>query len=463
MSSKNEQDVAIKDSPAALVIGGGIAGMQAALDIADAGFKVYLVEREPTIGGHMAQLDKTFPTLDCSSCILTPKMVDVGRHSNIELLTYSEVVDFQGQVGDFWAKVKKKPRYVHEELCTGCGLCVEACVWKKIPSEFNVGVDMRSAAYIPFPQAVPLKAVIDEKTCLYLTRGKCGRKCEQACERGAIDFEMKEESVDLHVGAVIVATGFDPFDAHLKPELGYGKYPNVITALEFERLASASGPTAGKIALNGKEPKDVVFIQCVGSRDQTVGNEYCSRVCCMYTAKQAHLVGERIPKANVTVFYIDVRAFGKGYEEFYDRVRREGVRYRRGSVSEIYKRGDRVVVRAEDTLLGEPLEKEADLVVLATGVVPRADVEDVAGLLDLERSPDGFFAEAHPKMRPVDTARDGVYLAGCCQGPKDIPDTVAQAKAAASSAIVMLWQEKRRLETQNPKLETQRGVLDGSK
>jgi len=443
-SLKNERGVVIeaersKVSPAALVIGGGIAGIQAALDIADAGFKVYLVEREPSIGGRMAQLDKTFPTLDCSACILTPKMVDVGRHPNIELLTYSEVVDFHGQVGDFWVRVKKKPRYVHEELCTGCGLCVEACVWKKIPSEFDAGVAMRSAAYIQFPQAVPLKAVIDEKTCLYLARGKCGRKCEQACERGAIDFEMKEELVDLRVGAVIVATGFDPFDPHLKPELGYD-YPNVITGLEFERLSSASGPTRGKISLNGKEPKDVVFIQCVGSRDQTVGHEYCSRVCCMYTAKQAHLVEERIPEANVTVFYMDVRAFGKGFEEFYDRVKREGVMYRRGSVSEIYRRGDRVVVRAEDTLLGEPLEMEADLVVLATGIVPRADVKDVAALLNLEGSPDGFFAEAHPKMRPVDTLNDGIYLAGCCQGPKDIPDTVAQAKAAASSAIVVLRQ-----------------------
>jgi heterodisulfide reductase subunit A len=456
---RNEQDIVIEaernnSSPAALVIGGGIAGIQAALDIADAGFKVYLVEREPSIGGRMAQLDKTFPTLDCSSCILTPKMVDVGRHPNIELLTYSEVVDCQGQVGDFRVKVKKKPRYVHEDLCTGCGLCAEACVWKKIPSEFDAGVAMRSAAYIQFPQAVPLKAVIDEQTCLYLTRGKCGRKCEQACDAGAIDFEMKEELVDLQVAAIIVATGFDPFDPHLKPELGYD-YPNVITALEFERLASASGPTRGVITLNGKEPKDVVFIQCVGSRDQTVGNEYCSRVCCMYTAKQAHLVEERIPKANVTIFYMDVRAFGKGYEEFYDRVKREGVMYRRGSVSEIYKRGERVVVRAEDTLLGEPLEMEADLVVLAVGVVPRADVEDVAELLNLERSPDGFFAEAHPKMRPVDTLRDGIYLAGCCQGPKDIPDTVAQAKAAASSAIVILRQQK-------VKLETQTGVLDGS-
>jgi heterodisulfide reductase subunit A len=429
--------------PAALVIGAGIAGIQASLDIADAGFKVYLVEREPTIGGRMAQLDKTFPTLDCSSCILTPKMVDAGRHPNIELLTYSEVIDVQGQVGDFQVKVKKKPRYVHEELCTGCGLCVEACVWKKVPSEFDAGVAMRSAAYIPFPQAVPLKAVIDENTCLYLTKGKCGRKCEKACERGAIDFEMKEELVDLHVGAIIVATGFDPFDPRLKPEFAYGVYDNVITGLEFERLSSASGPTQGQILINGQEPRDVVFIHCVGSRDKNLGNEYCSRVCCMYTAKQAHLVREKMPEASITVFYMDVRAFGKGFEEFYDRVRMEGARYRRGNPSEIYKRGDKLIVRAEDTLLSEPLEVEADLVVLAVGVTPRADAQQLADLLGISLSPDGFFQEAHPKLHPTETGVEGIYLAGCCQGPKDVPDTVAQGKAAASSAIVVLSKMRR--------------------
>jgi len=366
------------------------------------------------------------------------------------------------------------PFYQISEDCIACGACAFVCptgaikledVTDKEPRplllDFDMGLQGRGNIYTPFPQAVPNVPVIDREHCLYFLTGNC-RACEHFCPAGAIDYEQEDEIVELDVGAIVVATGYDQFDAHLKPELGYGKYPNVITALEFERLASASGPTAGKITLNGKEPKDVVFIQCVGSRDQTVGNEYCSRVCCMYTAKQAHLVEERIPKANVTVFYMDVRAFGKGYEEFYDRVKREGVMYRRGSVSEIYKRGDRVVVRAEDTLLGEPLEMEADLVVLATGVVPRADVEDVAGLLNLERSSEGFFAEAHPKMRPVDTARDGIYLAGCCQGPKDIPDTVAQAKAAASSVIVILRQEKRKLETQNSKLETQTGVPDGS-
>jgi heterodisulfide reductase subunit A len=924
MGLKSERDVEIEAernhaSPAALVIGGGIAGIQAALDIADAGFKVYLVEREPTIGGHMAQLDKTFPTLDCSSCILTPKMVDVARHPNIELMTYSEVVGVQGQKGCFRVKVRNKPRYIDVNECTGCGDCVKNCP-VEVDSEFDVGLVKRKAIYRPFPQAVPNAFVIDKKetppckmacplrmdvqgyialirvgkfkeayelirrtnplpavcgrVCYHPCEEECKRnhlddplairalkrfaceqfdineleipeiekngrrvaivgsgpagltaahdlalmgfsvtifealpepggmlrvgipeyrlpkailkeeigyierlgveiktntrigeeitledlrrdyeavfiatgahesrklripgeeadgvihgmdflrrvnlgeeveigdrvavigggntaidaarvarrlgardvsilyrrsraempalaeeveaaeaeginitflvtptrvlvqdgkvsglevirmklgepdasgrprpipiegseftvsvdtvipalgqfsevefakalgletergrlvvdeetmatnvegvfaggdvvtgpwiaiqamstgrraaraidqylrgepmhvgefevlrppteltaqeieelrrerglrhrllipelqpaerivdfrevelaftpeaameeaarclecgvcsecwECVKLCERGAIDHEQREEIVELEVGAIVVAIGYDQFDPHIKPELGYGQYPNVITGLEFERLSSASGPTGGRISLNGREPREVVFIQCVGSRDQTVGNEYCSRVCCMYTAKQAHLVKERIPGANVTVFYMDVRAFGKGFEEFYDRVKHEGVMYRRGSVSEIYKRGDRVVVRAEDTLLGEPLEIEADLVVLATGVVPRVDVEDVAGLLNLERSPDGFFAEAHPKMRPVDTVSDGIYLAGCCQGPKDIPDTVAQAKAAAASAIVVLRQEQAKLEVQISKLK----------
>ena len=324
--------------PAALVIGGGIAGIEAALDIANAGFKVYLVEKEPTIGGRVAQLNRTFPTLESCLELLGPRIKAVEEHPNIKLLTSSEVVDIEGYIGNFQVKV------------------------------------------------------------------------QEASGKG-------QDSRHLHVevGSVVVAIGYDHFDARIKPELGYGKYPNVITAPEFERLSSASGPTAGKITLNGKEPKEVAFIHCVGSRDETVGNEYCSRVCCMYTAKQAHLVKEKLPQANVTVFYMDVRTFGKGFEEFYDRVRREGVMYRRGSVSEIYKRGDKVVVRAEDTILGDPLEMEADLVVLATGLVPRREAQGIAELLKLPRSPDGFFAEAHPKLRPVDTVNDGIYLAGCCQ------------------------------------------------
>lgn len=474
--------------PAALVIGGGIAGIQAALDIADAGFPVYLVEREPSVGGRMAQLDKTFPTLDCSACILTPKMVDVGRHPNIELMTYSEVVACEytrsvtpvngetgklvdGETGShqstslptsqstslprFHVQVRRKPRYVDVSKCTGCGSCAAACRMKgRVPSVFDEGIAKRSAIYVPFPQAVPLKYTVDPSACLYLSRGTCGKTflCKDACAAGAIDLKQQEEIVDLEVRAIIVATGFDLLDARLKPEFGYGVYPEVMTGIEFERLSSASGPTMGKIAVNGKEPKDVVFIKCVGSRDPHSGVPYCSRVCCMYTAKHAHLVRDKLPDARITVFYMDVRAFGKGYEEFYDRVKHERVMYVRGEPSEVYRRstppspsvgrGDggegRLVVLAEDTMLGKPVEVEADLVVLANAVVPRTDMADVAGLLGLECSPDGFFQEAHPKLRPVDTSVDGIFLAGCCQGPKDIPDTVAQGKAAAASALVVL-------------------------
>ncbi|CAG0990683.1 heterodisulfide reductase subunit A2 [Anaerolineae bacterium] len=435
----------------ALVIGGGIAGIQTALDITDAGFQVYLVEKEPSVGGRMSQLDKTFPTLDCSACILTPKMVDVSRHPNIELLTYSEVTDVQGAAGDlstrfasgqsFRVTVKKKPRYVDITKCTGCGSCAEACRLKgRVTDTFNAAMGKRSAIYVPFPQAVPLKYTVDPTQCVYLTRGVCGKTflCKDACKANAIDFTQKEEFVELNVGAIVVATGFDPFNAALKPELGYGIYPNVITSLQFERLSSASGPTMGKILLNGKEPKQVAFVQCVGSRDETTGNRYCSRVCCMITAKHAHLVKDKIHDATVTVFYADIRAFGKGFEEFYDRVRAEGVQYRRGYVSEIYRHDGKLIVRSEDTLIGKPIETTADLVVLSIGLVPRPETNALAKLFALTNSADGFLAEAHPKMRPVDTAMDGVYLAGCAQGPKDIPDTVAHAKAAAAAAIVKL-------------------------
>jgi len=367
-----EREVGV--TPAALIIGGGIAGIAAALDIANAGFKVYLVEKEPTIGGRVAQLNMTYPTLESCLELLGPRVRAVAEHPNIELLTSSGVVDIEGYIGNFQIKVRQR---------------------------------------------------------------------------------LREETIEFDVGSIVVAIGYDHFDARIKPELGYGQYPSVITAPEFERLSSASGPTAGKITLNGKEPKDVVFIQCVGSRDETVGNEYCSRVCCMYTAKQAHLVKEKLPQANVTIFYMDVRAFGKGFEEFYDRVMKEGVRYRRGSVSEIYKRGGKVVVRAEDTLLGEPMEMEADLVVLATGIVPRRGAQGIAELLKLPRSPDGFFAEAHPKLKPVDTVNDGIYLAGCCLGPKDIPDTIAQAKAAASSAMIPLSRGRVKVESMSSVVEVE--------
>ncbi len=434
---------------AALVIGAGIAGIQAALDIADAGFKVYLVEKSPSVGGRMAQLDKTFPTLDCSACILTPKMVDSAGHPNIELMTYAEVEEVSGYIGNFDVKVRKKARYVDFDKCTGCGECAAACrVAGRIPSEFDEGMGKRSAIYLPFPQAVPAKYTIDPERCLYLTRGKCGKgpKCAEVCGAGAINFEQQDEIVEFKVGAIVVATGFDVFDATRKPEYGYGQYPNVITGLEMERLVSASGPTGGKIVINNGEeeivPKEIAFIQCVGSRDQSVGVEHCSRVCCMYTAKQAHLVIDKLPEANVRVYYMDVRAFGKGFEEFYDRVRREGVRYIRGNPSEIFKRGNKLVIKVEDTLTATPMEDEVDMVVLAVGLQPRSDYRKIMELLRLSQSPDQFFLEAHPKLRPVDTATDGVFLAGCCQGPKDIPDTVAQAKGAASSAMIPLAKGK---------------------
>ncbi len=433
-------------APVALVIGGGIAGMQASLDIADKGFKVILVEREPTIGGHMAQLDKTFPTLDCSSCILTPKMVEVGGHPNIDLMTYSEVTDIQGRVGDFRVTIRKKPRYVDMRKCTGCNLCAEECVQReRILSEFDMGLGKRSAVYIPFPQAVPQKFLIDPTRCFMLTKGKCGKepKCQKVCDAKAINFEEKEETITVQAGVIVVATGYDQFDASLKPEYGYGRYDNVLSGIEFERLCSASGPTKGKIELNGKPIERVVFIQCVGSRDKTVGNEYCSRVCCMYAVKQAHLVRERIPDAKVTVCYMDIRAFGKGYEEFYDRVQKDKVIFRRGNPSEIYKRGDSLVIRGEDTLLGEPYEEEADLVVLATGLVPRADAQQISKLLGLSHTPEGFFKEAETK-ETIATSRVGIFLAGCCQSPKDIPDTVAHASGAAAMACMHLAKARTR-------------------
>lgn len=439
---ENEVDV----TKTAMVVGGGIAGIQAALDIADSGFKTYLVEKEPSIGGHMMQLDKTFPTLDCSACILTPKMADIKNHPNIELLAYSEVIDVQGFVGNFKVAVKKKPRYIDETICNACGSCARYCPIA-ILDPFNEGLSKLQALHIPFPQAIPAAYVVSEKECRYLKEGTC-RQCEQVCkELNAINLDMKEEIVDLDVGTIIVSTGFDLFDPARKPELGYTRYDNVITGMEFERIVSASGPNQGDLLIHGKKPKEVVFIQCVGSRDKSVGNEHCSRVCCMYTAKHAHLVREKLPEAKITIFYIDVRAFGKGYEEFYDRVKGESVFYRRGNVSEVYKRGDKLICRAEDTLLGKPMEVEADLVVLATGMEPSRGAKQLGKQLKLSASPDRFFLEAHPKLRPVDTGSEGVFLAGCCQGPKDIPDTVAQASAAAAKAVIPLIRGKVKTET----------------
>jgi heterodisulfide reductase subunit A len=439
-------------TPAALVIGGGIAGIQSALDIAEAGYKVYLVEREPSIGGHMAQFDKTFPTLDCAACILTPKMVDVARHPNIELRAYSEVEDINGYIGNFKVKIRKKPRYVSEEHCVACGDCATECrLADRIPNEFDHNLSKRSAIYVPFPQAVPLKYTIDPERCLMITRGKCGKspKCVDACSANAIDFEQKEEVEEVEVGTIVVATGYREFDPAQKPELHYSDLDNVLTGLQFERIFAPNGPTSGELVINGKVPKKIAFASCTGSRDKRVGNPYCSRVCCMYIAKQAHLVKEHTPDAEVTVYYCDVRAFGKGYEEFYERVQKEGVHYRRGLISEVFDEDGKVHVRGEDSLMAEPFDEEVDLLVLGTGIIPNSDSNEMGQLLHISNSSDGFYLEAHPKLRPVDTVTDGIFLAGCAQGPKDIPDTVAQAGAAAAHVIDVLSKGKITIEPYN--------------
>jgi len=424
--------------PAAMVVGAGIAGIQTALNIASGGMNVILIEKAPFIGGHMAQLDKTFPTLDCSSCIFTPKTVEVARSRQIELLVNSEVIEVTGFVGSFKVKIRKNPTYVDYARCTGCGDCVEACALKKgVPSEFEEGMARRRAIYIPFPQAVPLKAVVDPQNCLLLSKGKCKKPCVEACKAGAIHFDQKEEMIEKEVGSIVIATGYDPFDPHLLPQYGYGVYDNILTNLQFERLSSPSGPTRGEILLkDGTIPKAIAFLHCIGSRDENA-NLHCSRICCMASMKQAHLAKEKTG-AEIYEFYIDINAFGKGYQEFYKKVREEGIFFIRGKGSEVFKRDDRLVVAAEDTLLGTPLEIAVDMVVLGTGLTPRGDADSVAQIFGISRSADGFFMEAHPKLKPVATQVEGIFLAGCCQGPKDIPDTVAQASAAAAEVISLL-------------------------
>ncbi|SFQ95249.1 CoB--CoM heterodisulfide reductase iron-sulfur subunit A family protein [Desulfoscipio geothermicus] len=434
---------AIPVTKKALVVGGGIAGIQAALDIADAGHKVILVEREPTIGGKMVMLDKTFPTLDCSACISTPKMVAVAQHPNIELVTYAEVTAVSGYIGNFSVTIKQKARYVDHASCTGCGTCWEKCP-KKVPGEFNQYLDNRKAIYIPFPQAVPNKPCIDAANCRLLNGQKCG-VCAKVCPAGAIDYEQKDEYRQVEVGAIVMATGYDLFNwAQAYGEYGYGKFPDVITGLQFERLVNASGPTGGKIVRpsDGKEPQNVVFIKCVGSRDEAKGKAYCSRACCLYTAKHAHQVLEKIPGSRAFVFYMDVRTPGKAYEEFYQRTVNEGARYIRGRVSKISRLGDKLLVRGADTLLGSQVEIEADLVVLATAMVPAENSRELARTIGFTTDQDGFFQEAHPKLRPVEANTAGIFLAGTCQGPKDIPDTVAQASAAAVKVCALFAKQE---------------------
>ena len=431
--------------PKTLIVGGGIAGIQAALDIANAGHKVVLVEREPSIGGHMIQLDKTFPTLDCSACILTPKMSEVGSHPNIELLSYSEVKEVTGSIGDFKVKIRKKARFVDEDKCTGCGLCAEMCRLKgRIDNEFDLGLGTRSAIYTPFAQAVPNIPVIDPEHCLMLTKGKCGKegpKCVEACERGAVNFEQKDTYLEVQAGSIILTTGYDQHDPSAVPQYGYGRYDNVISGLEFERLSNASGPTAGQILLkNGQPPDSVAILHCVGSRDKNF-HEYCSRVCCMYALKFAHLIKEKT-NADVYQMYIDMRCFGEGYEEFYERLSTEdGIMFIRGKASNVTAKAQsdeekgKLIVCVEDTLLGKFVRVPVDMVILCNALEPRADTEQMANIFSIGRRGDGFFMERHVKLDPISTLSDGIFIAGCCEGPKDIPDTVAQAKAAASEAL----------------------------
>ena len=429
------QSIKVPITKKALVIGGGIAGIQASLDIADAGHFVILIEREPSIGGHMSQLSETFPTLDCSQCILTPRMVDVAQHPNITLYTYAEIERLEGFIGNFKASIRLKNKSVNHKTCTGCGECITKCPSKKIPSEFNESLGKRTAIYTPFPQAVPNKPVIDRANCRYYQTGKC-KVCQKVCPTGAITFDEEDELITEEVGAIVIATGFDVLKTDFFPEYGYGKYPDIITGLQFERLASASGPTLGEIRRpsDGKIPQKVVFIACAGSRDPAKGLPYCSKICCMYTAKHAMLYQHKVHEGESFVFYMDIRAGGKNYEEFVRRaIEDDGVNYVRGRVARIYEKNGKLMVIGTDTLLdAKPVEIEADMVVLATAGVSNSGAEELAQKLHVSYDPYWFFAEAHPKLKPVETNTAGIYLCGACQAPKDIPESVSAASGAAA-------------------------------
>lgn len=430
--------VSIPVTRQALVIGCGIAGMQAALDIADAGYKVTVVERLPYIGGHMAQLSETFPTLDCSQCILTPKASEVGSHPNIDLFTNSEVHAISGYLGNFNVTIRQKASYVNWEICNGCGLCMEKCP-EKTESHFELGLATTKAISIAFPQAVPNRPVINAEVCRHFTKGKCG-VCEKVCPVGAIDFEQEDTFIHREAGAIIVATGYDLHPKSKVGEYGYGVVKDVIDGLEFERLNSASGPTQGEIRRpsDGKIPKEVVFIQCVGSRDQEDGYPYCSKICCMYTAKHARLYKHKVPDGQPYVFYMDIRAGGKGYEEFVQRATEEdGVLYLRGRVSRVFEENGKIVVFGVDTLSNKKVEIHGDMVVLATAIIPSHGQTDLARLLKISTDEWGFLSEAHPKLRPVESLTRGIYIAGCAQAPKDIPDSVTQASSAAAKVLAL--------------------------
>ena len=425
----------------ALVIGGGIAGIQTALDIAEAGFPVDIVEKKPTIGGKMTQLDKTFPTLDCAACILTPKMVDAAQNENITIYSCSEVQSVKGFVGNFQVSIRKKARYVDETKCTGCGLCTEKCPQKKVPNEFNLGLDNRRAIYIPFAQAVPKVAAIDPNYCTMLKSGKCG-VCSKVCTAGAIDYQQRDQIIEETYGAIVVATGFEPIKLDRYGEFAYFQSPDVVTSLEFERLMNAAGPTGGTLLRpsDGKHPHTIVFVQCVGSRcDDSRGKSYCSKICCMYTAKHAMLCREKYPDTDVYVFYIDVRTPGKNFDEFYRRAVEEyGVHYIKGMVGKVVPQNGILKVQASDLIGNRQLHIDADMVVLAAAIEPDKSARPLATMLTASMDTNDFFTEAHPKLRPVESPTAGIFLSGACQGPKDIPETVAQASAAAAKVIGLL-------------------------
>ena len=433
-------------NPASLVIGGGIAGIQAALEIANSNNLVYLLEKSGTIGGKMATFDKTFPTLDCAACILTPKMVEVNQNPNIRLMTCCEVLDVKGEPGQYSVKILKRARRVNVSTCIGCGTCAEKCP-AQAPSEFDAGTSMRKAIYIPFPQAVPNKYMIDPTSCIYLKNGKC-RACVKACPvPDCINLDEQDQEMSLEVGNIIVATGYKVFDAKRMPQFGYGIFPNVLTSLEFERLLNASGPTGGNITLRSKDkkgnwiftsesekPESIAIIHCIGSRDKNY-NKYCSRVCCMYSLKFAHLILDKLPEAEVFEYFIDMRAFGKGYEEFYERIKDEGVSIIRGKTAKVEEKKGKLQIRGEDILLAKIIENQVDMVVLSVGLEPSEDTEKLCRILGIPQSEGGWIEEANYNTNPTGTFKGGILLAGTCQGPKDIPDTVAQGSAAAARVI----------------------------
>ncbi|NWF64795.1 MAG: CoB--CoM heterodisulfide reductase iron-sulfur subunit A family protein [Chloroflexi bacterium] len=451
IENKPLEEIKVPINPNTLVVGGGIAGIQAALEIANAGFHVYLVEREPSIGGHMAQFDKTFPTLDCSACILTPRMVEAGTHPNITLMTWSEVVNVAGYVGNFNVTIKKKARFVKEELCTGCGICEEKCPKKVVDDVFEAGLGYRKAVYTPFAQAVPKFPVMDKANCTYFIKGTC-KACEKFCPTGAIDFNQEDQLINVDVGNIILATGYDLFDARRVSNYGYGRLPNVFTSIEFERLCNAAGLTNGNIVLrDGKTaPKSVGIIHCVGSRDKNFNN-YCSVICCMQGLKFAHLVHERTG-ATVYNFYIDMRTAYKAYDEFYQRVLEEGTLFVRGKVAEVTDAAryenekGKLIIQVEDTLIGKQRRIPVDMVILSIGLQPRRDAKEVGKLFGISCSTDGWFTEKHPKLDPVATMTEGIYIAGCAQGPKDIPSSVAQGAAASARVLDKILQKEVALE-----------------